>query len=214
MHCRAINALPDPLVFFDGRPVKTAEDWSARRTEILDLYAKWVWGKMPPLPKLDHADVHDEPATGYRTRTGNLFCGPGGRASIRVTMQIPDGAGPFPVVMGPGLIRAFGITPGAVRRGSAAAPARGGASEVIRRHGYIVCSIAANDGNDDSIKLAALYPECDPGALVRRGWAASAVVDYLVTLPEVDSQHIAITGYSRDGKAMAIGAASMNGLPR
>ncbi len=32
------------------------------------------------------------------------------------------------------------------------------------------------------------------------------MVDYLVTLPEVDSKHIAITGYSRDGKAMVIGA--------
>jgi dienelactone hydrolase len=93
--------------------------------------------------------------------------------------------------MGPGLVGGFG-------RASA---------EVIRRHGYMVCSIAANDGNDDSVKVASLYPECDLGALPRRGWAASAVVDYLLTLPEVDAKRIAVTGYSRDGKAMAIGAA-------
>ena len=185
------NALPDPLAFFDGRLVKTAADWKLRRTEILDLYQKWVWGKVPPLPKFDHAEVQDAPASGYRTRTGKIFCGPGGQGSIRITMQIPDGPGPFPVVMGPGLVGGFG-------RASA---------EVIRRHGYMVCSIAANDGNDDSVKLAALYPECDPGALPRRGWAASAVVDYLLTLPEVDAKRIAVTGYSRDGKAMAIGAA-------
>ena len=146
---------------------------------------------MPPLPKFDHAEVQDAPATGYRTRTGKIFCGPGGQGSIRITMQIPDGPGPFPVVMGPGLVGGFG-------RASA---------EIIRKHGYIVCSIAANDGNDDSVKLASLYPECDPGALPRRGWAASAVVDYLLTLPEVDAKRIAVTGYSRDGKAMAIGAA-------
>ena len=50
-------------------------------------------------------------------------------------------------------------------------------------------------------------PSAIPAALPRRGWAASAVVDYLLTLPEVDSKRIAVTGYSRDGKAMAIGAA-------
>jgi len=185
------NTLPDPLVFFDGRPVKTAADWKARRGEILDLYQKWVWGKAPPHPKFDHAEMQDAQASGYRTRTGKIVCGPDAQGSIRVTLQIPDGEGPFPVVMGPSLVGGFG-------RGS---------SEVIRSHGYIVCSISANDGNDDSAKLVALYPDCDPGALPRRGWAASAVVDYLVTLPEVDSRHIAVTGYSRDGKAMAIGAA-------
>ena len=209
------NALPDPLAFSDGQLVKNASDWKARRSEILNLYQKWVWGKAPPLPKFDHANVQDAPATGYRTRTGNIFCGPGGQGSIRITMQIPDGPGPFPVVIGPGLIRTFGGAPGRAARGPAATPAavpapgpgRGPASEVIRSHGYIVCSIAANDGNDDSVKLDALYPECDPGALPRRGWAASAVVDYLLTLPEIDAKRIAVTGYSRDGKAMAIGAA-------
>jgi dienelactone hydrolase len=185
------NSLPDPLSFFNGKSVKTAADWKARRSEILELYQKYVWGKAPPLPKFDHAEVQDTPASGYRTRTGKIFCGPGGEGSIRITMQIPDGPGPFPVVMGPGLVGGFG-------RASA---------EIIRKHGYAVCSIAANDGNDDSIKLASLYPECDPGALPRRGWAASAVVDYLLMLPEVDAKRIAVTGYSRDGKAMAIGAA-------
>ena len=142
------NALPDPLAFSNGKLVKTAADWQSRRTEILDLYQKWVWGNVPPHPKFDRAEVQEVQATGFRTRTGNFFCGPGGQGSIRVTMQILDGPGPFPVVMGPSLIGGFG-------RGSA---------DVIRRHGYIVCSIAANDGNDDSVKMAAPYPECDPGA--------------------------------------------------
>ena len=150
MRCLRTNSLPDPLVFFDGKLVKTAADWKLRRTEILELYQKWVWGKVPPLPKFDHAEVQDAPASGYRTRTGKIFCGPGGQGSIRITMQISDGPGPFPVVMGPGLVGGFG-------RASA---------EVIRRHGYVVCSIAANDGNDDSVKLASLYPECDPGGAV------------------------------------------------
>ncbi|MEZ6087420.1 MAG: acetylxylan esterase [Pirellulaceae bacterium] len=42
--------LPDPLVFEDGRPVKTADDWSARRSEILRQFEKYVYGKSPDKP--------------------------------------------------------------------------------------------------------------------------------------------------------------------
>ena len=101
------NGLPDPLTFLGGKPVKSAADWPARRGEILGLYEKWVWGKVPPHPAFDHAVVKDVAGAGYRTRTGILFCGPEGQGTIRITMQIPDGVGPgggFPVVMGPGLV--------------------------------------------------------------------------------------------------------------
>ncbi len=191
------NALPDPLTFADGKPVQTAADWKLRRAEILALYQKHVWGMIPPHPKFDHADAamtQDVQGQGYRSRSGILYVGPGGQGQMHLTLQIPAGTGPFPVVMGPGLTGGFGVS----------------SANTIRAHGYIVASIAANDMSDDSAKMAALYPPNDDGgvgALPRRGWAASAVVDYLETLPEVDAKHIAITGYSRDGKSMIIGAA-------
>jgi dienelactone hydrolase len=188
------NGLPDPLKFLDGKPVKTAADWKARREEIVQLYQKYVWGTVPPRPKFDRAQMLESPAEGFKARSGTLYAGPGvggGKGTMRVTLQIPNGTGPFPVVMGPGLLGGFG----------------GGSATTIRAHGYIVASYAANDGDDDSANLAALYPTADPGTLPRRGWAASVVVDYLQTLPEVDAQRIAITGYSRDGKAATIGAA-------
>src|SRR5690242_5190878 len=34
------NGLPDPLKFLDGRPVRTAADWKARRAEIRQLFEK------------------------------------------------------------------------------------------------------------------------------------------------------------------------------
>ena len=43
--------------------------------------------------------------------------------------------------------------------------------------------------------LARLYPDYDFALLPRRAWAASLVVDYLDTLPQVDKKHIAIFGY-------------------
>src|SRR5580692_7588871 len=38
------NRLPDPLKFLNGKPVRTKEDWEARRKEIKDLFQKFVIG--------------------------------------------------------------------------------------------------------------------------------------------------------------------------
>ena len=39
--------LPDPLIFNDGQPVKNKDDWKKRRTELLDLFEKEVYGETP-----------------------------------------------------------------------------------------------------------------------------------------------------------------------
>ncbi len=39
--------LPAPLLFEDGSPVRTPEDWRKRRAELLDLFAKHVYGRTP-----------------------------------------------------------------------------------------------------------------------------------------------------------------------
>ena len=39
--------LPDPLRFEDGSAVKTPEDWSRRRAELLGLFADHVYGRTP-----------------------------------------------------------------------------------------------------------------------------------------------------------------------
>lgn len=43
--------LPDPLKFEDGRVVKTAAEWPARRKELLGLFETEVYGKSPARPK-------------------------------------------------------------------------------------------------------------------------------------------------------------------
>ena len=45
------------------------------------------------------------------------------------------------------------------------------------------------------------------GTLPRRAWEASIVLDYLLTLPEIDKNRVGIFGYSRDGKQISIAAA-------
>jgi len=181
------NSLPDPLTFLNGRAVTTAAQWPARREEISKLSQKYVWGTVPPRPKIDHVVVLDEKhADGYAVRNVRLEFGPGSKGTMRVRVYIPDGGGPFPVLINSSL--------------------QGWAASLIRR-GYISAGFAGNDAMDDADALAQLYPDYDFALLPRRGWAAGLVVDYLATLPQVDMKHIAIFGYSRDGKMAALAAA-------
>ena len=98
------NYLPDPFKFHDGRSVTMPADWPKRRTEIQQLFQKYVIGAMPPKPKLDRiepvGDVVKHP--GYSTRTVTLHYGPESKITSQVTLTLPDGAGPFPVLIGGG----------------------------------------------------------------------------------------------------------------
>ncbi len=181
------NALPDPLTFLNGRPVTTAAQWPARREEISKLSQKYVWGTVPPRPKIDHVTILDEKhEDGYTVRNVRLEFGPESKGTMRVRVYIPDGNGPFPVLINSSL--------------------QGWAASLIRR-GYISAGFAGNDSMDDAAALAQLYSDYDFALLPRRGWAAGFVVDYLATLPHVDMKHIAIFGYSRDGKMAALAGA-------
>ena len=52
--------LEDPLTFLDGSKVKNADDWAKRRLEILDIFAKEMYGQEPPKPENLIIDVVDE----------------------------------------------------------------------------------------------------------------------------------------------------------
>ena len=51
--------LEDPLTFLDGRKV-TKENWPERRREILDLFAKEMYGAEPPAPEAVVTELVDE----------------------------------------------------------------------------------------------------------------------------------------------------------
>src|SRR5439155_22997578 len=63
------------------------------------------------------------------------------------------------------------------------------------------------DSRDDTEAWKGVWPEHDWTRLTRRAWAASRRIDYLHTLPVVDTNRIALTGHSRNGKTSLIGAA-------
>jgi hypothetical protein len=99
-------ALPDPLVFNDGKPVKTAREWrKRRRAEILELLETNVYGRSPRPPKhirFKVFDVDQEALGGkaIRQQVTIYFPTPKGEAHEDLLIYIPAGAPkPVPVIL-------------------------------------------------------------------------------------------------------------------
>lgn len=177
------NFLPDPFTFVNGREVRNASDWTARRTEIRQLLEKWQIGTVPPKATTFRSTVQSEtPGNGYVTRVVEIEYGPRAdrTTTVTVTLTIPQGHGPFPVMIG------------------------GAPSPLIRR-GYIACSYSGSV--DAPGTVGQLYPEYDFASMGQVAFTLQTVVDYLLTVPQIDKTRIAITGYSRGGKMALIAAA-------
>src|SRR5262249_1791188 len=83
--------------FADGRPVRTAADWKARRKELLLQWEK-ILGPWPPLlekPEITYLEkTHAENFTRHKVR---IQIAPG--RTTDAYLLIPDGSGPFPAVL-------------------------------------------------------------------------------------------------------------------
>jgi pimeloyl-ACP methyl ester carboxylesterase len=187
----SIPGLPDPLLMEKaGRsvPITTPQEWQQRRGEIKELFHRYVIGTVPPPPgNVRGVIVDSREEEGSTVQEITLEFGPGHRARLRMELIIPRAEGPFPVFMTQHNHRAWALI--AVRRG------------------YVGCIYAGADSRDDTDGFLEVYPEYDWSRLTRRGWAGSRCIDYLETLPFVDSEKIALTGHSRNGKQSLIAAA-------
>ena len=98
--------LPDPLVFNDGKPVKTAQEWrKRRRAEILQLLETNVYGRSPKPPRhirFKVFDVDKEALGGkaIRKQVTIYFPTPKGEAHEDLLIYIPaDAPKPVPVIL-------------------------------------------------------------------------------------------------------------------
>ena len=55
--------LEDPLTFADGRKLDSAAEWPARRNEILDIFAREMYGQPPPAPEAVVTELAEEGQT-------------------------------------------------------------------------------------------------------------------------------------------------------
>jgi hypothetical protein len=57
---QSATQLPDPLVFNNGKRVKTVKQWPARRKELLQIMTTQMYGVAPPKPAKMQFEVFDE----------------------------------------------------------------------------------------------------------------------------------------------------------
>ena len=77
--------LEDPLAFADGRKLKDASEWPARRKEILEIFAREMYGEEPPAPEAVVTELREE---------GSTLAGLAIRRQYRMWFK-PDKSGPF-----------------------------------------------------------------------------------------------------------------------
>ena len=89
-----ISGLPELLRFENGAPVRSPEDWTRRRTEILALYSEYVYGYMPDRTKEELSwSLEADPGTGGTLL--NIAVSVNGRcASFPVLVGIPSSGDP------------------------------------------------------------------------------------------------------------------------
>ena len=186
---RTFAGLPPLLEFYDGRAVQTADQWLERKAELRRLLCEYFLGTPPTqAPPCKRAKTLAQTRQGSSvSRLVELTFATTPEVSITVEILSPDGQGPFPVLFTQTNHRRWGL--------------------IALARGYVVCIYPGADIDDQSDKFLGVYPQCDWARLLRRAWTASRALDYVLTLPEVDRQHVAITGHSRNGKQSLIAAA-------
>ncbi|MCC7409755.1 MAG: alpha/beta fold hydrolase [Phycisphaeraceae bacterium] len=194
--------LEDPLtVVRDGKPYRlTAQEWPTRRAELRQLVEDWLLGHAPPpemAANLRAVTRKVRRRHGLEARYVCLEFGPDHQAKLPCVLELPaDAAGPVPVFIVESMWYRMWMR-----------------KPLPRQMGF--CFVAAGDDCPDmgpvepdwSRKFSKLFGDYDWSAFRRRGWAMSRVVDWLVTLPEIDANRIYAGGHSRSAKQATTAAA-------
>jgi len=203
--------LPDPLVAVDGRKISTAEEWKTiRRPEVLELFRKHVYGRVPLTPyEKTFKVVKTDPAAMEGAATLKQVAITIARGSrslvINVVLFVPNkGPKPAPAFL---LICNRGvenIDPTRQKK-SEFWPAE----EAVAR-GYAIAAFHnaevdpdKHDGFKDGIH--GLLDEGERpvdawGTIAAWAWGASRVMDYFETDPDIARDRVAVIGHSRGGK--------------
>lgn len=175
-----------PLKFDDGTPVRTAEDWRKRRTEILKYWHAQM-GEWPPLitkPKVEYAEKERrEGATQHRIK---IETAPG-RTVDDAYLLVPDGPAPLPAVLVVFYEAKTGIGLGKSQH-------RDFALQLARR-GFVTLSL----GGDPNTYYPA-KDTCRIQPLSFHAYEAANCYNALANLPNVDPKRVGVVGHSYGGK--------------
>ena len=187
-----------PLKFADGTDVKTPEDWTKRRQEILTTWQRRL-GAWPPLverPNVEHLETVER--DGYVEHHVHVQVSPDGKLADGYLLT-PHGDGPFPAVLVPFYEPLTSIGRGQKGRGTH------DYGWQLARRGFVTLSIGTPASLDslggDTRKLLV-----DSGVRERRqpltmlAYVAANCHTALAQMPQVDAKRIGIIGLSYGGK--------------
>jgi aminoglycoside 6-adenylyltransferase len=201
-----LGELPDLFAWPDGRRVATLAEWRERadawRESVVDL----AYGGLPPPPEELELELRSE------TRLRQLPGAPRWQ-SLRLRLGLAAAALSFELHLllpdAPASVPAVAYGDGCWRNLSdqtlADFAARGFALALFDR------TEVAPDAAPPADRRGGLFdllPERSFGALSAWAWGYGRVVDALLQLPEVDSERLGVTGFSRGGKAALLAGAT------
>ena len=194
-----VKELPDPFLFMDGTRVTGKKDWARRRNELKTLAQHYGYGVVPPgggTVRAEELESSHNPTLGATEKQLLLRMGPEGKVQAHVMLTVPDGDRRFPAIVVGDLCWGK-VSPEIV-------------ADVVK-HGYILAEFDRTEiVADKNVHAGGLYeafPNGEFGAVAGWAWGFQRMVDYLHTLPNVDTKHIAATGHSRGGKAVLLAGA-------
>ena len=222
--------LPDPLVFADGRKVRTRKQWrSARRPELLALFREEMYGKAPaPFDGQHYKLVEDKTeALGGKAirKQVDVFPDAAEKYCLHLLIYLPaEHKGPVPVFLGINFQGNWAVCndTGLKRPDMMTLYRRYGAwdgitvpwpVEQILDAGYGVVTFDRADADpdyDDGFQNGITpliyregqnYPAPDQwGAISAWAWGPSRAMDYIETDRDIDAGKVAVIGHSRLGK--------------
>ncbi|MFD0752160.1 acetylxylan esterase [Mucilaginibacter calamicampi] len=229
--------LPEVLTFNDGKKVTKAAEWPKRRAEIVELFDREIYGRMPKnVPKVtwrvykDSDQVVNNIPVNVKQLVGHVDNSsyPAINVDIQLTLTVPKSASKaVPVIMvyggqdflAPRPAGGFGGGFGPPRAGApGAGPAPKSAQQQILEKGWAYASlnpgtIQADNGAGLTKGIIGLVNKGqfrkpdDWGALRAWAWGADRAIDYFESNKAVDAKKVAIEGHSRYGKGAIVALA-------
>lgn len=191
--------LPDLMTMLDGAPVSQPDQWEKRRRELIDILRKNIFGYEPATLS---------PGRGEILEVDQKCCaGHAEMETVKITVDTEKGPFSFPMLYfrntmqekSP-LFLLVNFRPEAYDRYFPI--------EEIVDNGFSLAMIyykdVTSDDGDWENGLAPCFTRPTDGTgfgkITLWAWAASRALDYLLTRPEVDADHVAVIGHSRLGK--------------